>query len=86
MVDVMDYGRYDSRQVKDITEGLFRAVLVIHEAGYVHRDIKPENIFLSTISRDTSIAKLGDFGLARLISDAYVDDPQRSAASSSSPL
>ena len=35
---------------------------VIHRAGIVHRDIKPENILIS----EGDIAKIGDFGVARL--------------------
>ncbi|HHH30868.1 MAG TPA: serine/threonine protein kinase, partial [Polyangiaceae bacterium] len=37
-----------------------------HQKGIVHRDIKPENIMIITDSRGVEIAKVLDFGLAKL--------------------
>lgn len=41
----------------------------VHDAGLVHRDIKPSNLFVDAKSQ---IAKLGDFGLARILNDDTV--------------
>lgn len=44
-------------------------VQAVHDAGLVHRDIKPGNLFVDQSGTD---AKLGDFGLARILSDDTV--------------
>jgi eukaryotic-like serine/threonine-protein kinase len=37
-----------------------------HEKGFVHRDIKPSNVIIGTYPGGKRIAKLADFGLARV--------------------
>ena len=41
----------------------------VHDAGLIHRDIKPSNLFVDPA---TNTAKLGDFGLARIMDDDTV--------------
>ena len=60
-----DFGALDSNKALEIIEPLTEALAAAHSAGILHRDLKPENVFLS----DGGKVKLGDFGLAREISE-----------------
>eukprot|EP01147_Barroeca_monosierra_P005698 gene5698-7251_t len=45
---------------------LLNGLSYVHECGILHRDLKSENVFLTA----TNILKLGDFGIAKVLSDA----------------
>ncbi len=60
-----DFGALDSKKALEIIEPLTEGLAAAHSAGILHRDLKPENVFLS----DGGKVKLGDFGLAREISE-----------------
>jgi hypothetical protein len=40
---------------------------VIHQAGVAHRDLKPENVLLDSGGSAQPVAKLSDFGVARIV-------------------
>jgi serine/threonine-protein kinase len=45
-----------------------------HEKGITHRDIKPENIMIVTDTRGVEVAKVLDFGLAKLRENAELNE------------
>src|SRR6478609_11197565 len=49
-----------------------RAIGKAHDAGIVHRDLKPENVFL-VHNEDEEIAKVLDFGVAKLERNALTE-------------
>src|SRR5512132_617661 len=52
--------------VTDILEQICLAVGNAHRLGVIHRDLKPDNIWLQPDGRGGYIAKVLDFGLAKL--------------------
>ncbi|MET0067702.1 MAG: HDOD domain-containing protein [Candidatus Thiodiazotropha sp.] len=55
-----------------IFQGLMEGMSEAHKAGIVHRDLKPSNIIIS----HDQVAKIMDFGIARLIKESRGPDKQ----------
>lgn len=63
-----DPGVIDRKKNLEIFSHVVNGMVQIHKNKVLHRDLKPENIFIdiNAISKET-IAKIGDFGLARML-------------------
>jgi eukaryotic-like serine/threonine-protein kinase len=64
--------RVDVATVVQLLRPIAEALDVAHAAGIVHRDLKPQNIFLAWDAAGTTVPKLLDFGMAKLIGDVGV--------------
>jgi serine/threonine-protein kinase len=63
-------GRLTLPETARILGHVARALQRAHDAGIIHRDLKPENIFLERSPDDDEIAKVLDFGIAKIKSNA----------------
>jgi serine/threonine protein kinase len=64
-----------------------RALTRAHSLGIVHRDLKPENIFITrTDDDDGEIAKVLDFGIAKIKTASGSDSATRTGAVLGTPL
>ena len=64
-----DHGPLDPSLLVHVLRGVGRALDAAHDAGIVHRDLKPDNVFITFGDDGNPVAKLLDFGIAKLISD-----------------
>jgi eukaryotic-like serine/threonine-protein kinase len=69
-------------RVAAIGSDVGRALGYIHACGVVHRDVKPANILLTRLDdaiapfgNDVPIAKLADFGVARMLDAVHLTEP-----------
>jgi hypothetical protein len=63
-------GALPMRKAVEIAAQIARGLAAAHEKGIVHRDLKPENVFIT----DDGLAKILDFGLAKLTQAAPEDE------------
>lgn len=72
----LEAGRLSDREIVVIGLALCDALAHAHSKGIVHRDVKPSNILVpERPSSPAQIAKLTDFGVARVISGDSPEEP-----------
>jgi serine/threonine protein kinase len=59
-------GRLSANRSAALVSQVCAALEAAHRAGIVHRDLKPANVFVTPIAGGVELAKLLDFGIAKL--------------------
>jgi len=77
-------GRLELRATYEIVAQVSRALVRAHALGIVHRDLKPENIFLVP-GDDHEIAKVLDFGIAKLDQYSLTDKTTKTGSFMGTP-
>ena len=79
-------GRIEQGEMAGILKQVLEAVAYAHEQGVVHRDLKPGNILLETDAVGNVVAKVSDFGLARVIGEELIRSQAQMSVSRSMSL
>src|SRR5687768_12131852 len=66
------------RFLRQIADGVDAA----HEMGILHRDLKPANIFIMQKGKGDGFIKVGDFGLAKIVTQTVTDFSSNATPSS----
>ncbi len=64
---LLEAGRLSDRDIVEVGIALCDALAHAHSQGVVHRDVKPSNVLIPEPPGAGQVAKLTDFGVARLI-------------------
>jgi serine/threonine-protein kinase len=79
-VIVSESGRLDPQRTAKIVIQVCSSLSEAHDKGIVHRDLKPENIMIMASQAGDDVAKVLDFGLAKLRESSELSDVTSSGA------
>jgi serine/threonine-protein kinase len=65
-------GRLHGAFVADLLADALGGLAFAHSRGVVHRDLKPSNILLAECDSEEPIAKIGDFGLVKIVGEGLL--------------
>jgi eukaryotic-like serine/threonine-protein kinase len=77
---VSEAGRLDAGRTAKIVIQICSSLSEAHDKGIVHRDLKPENIMIVASQTGDDVAKVLDFGLAKLRESSELSDVTTSGA------
>ncbi|HUS64194.1 MAG TPA: protein kinase, partial [Kofleriaceae bacterium] len=77
LADVIAAGPIEVARVIDLGAQVLAGLGAAHRRGIVHRDLKPENVLITRDEDGREVAKVGDFGISKVL------DPQRLGAGKS---
>ena len=60
-------GRLELVEALPVVAQILRGLARAHESGIVHRDLKPDNVFLVDREDDTTLVKILDFGISKIV-------------------
>jgi len=63
-------GALPKEEVAWLMKQVGKALDLAHERGIVHRDLKPENLFIALDEDSEPVAKVCDFGIAKLVGES----------------
>ncbi|HUA49813.1 MAG TPA: serine/threonine-protein kinase [Solirubrobacteraceae bacterium] len=79
LAELLDAGRLSDRDVVRIGIALCDALAHAHAHGVIHRDVKPSNVLVpERASTSTQLARLTDFGVARILDSHPAHHPPES--------